>query len=120
MKVVVGKDGDIGRYLGENETSYHAEIQDDYWVEKANASIETVKACDGKGILSLKVPGSKAVFSIPDTTSSHVGTMIHEEGYVPEVYRCLGYVRGWFLVDISDKSGFVREEFVAWDAINSF
>lgn len=120
MKVVVGKDGDIGRYLGENETSYHAEIQDDYWVEKANASIETVKACDGQGILSLKVPGSKAVFSVPDTTSSHVGTMIHEEGYVPEVYRCLGYVRGWFLVDISDKSGFVREDFVAWDAINSF
>jgi len=120
MKVIVDNEGNVGRYIGENETSYQGERQDSYWIGKDKAHIETIKACDGQGILTLKNPGSKPVFNRPDTNSSVVGTMIHEQGYVPEAYHCLGYIRGWFLADIDGKSGFIQEELVDWDSINTF
>jgi len=120
MKVIVDNEGGAGRYISENETSYQGETQDTYWIEKDKAHIETMKACEGQGFLTLKEPGSKPVFSRSDTSSEVVGTMIHEQGYVPEVYRCLGYVNGWFLADVDGKSGYIREEFVNWDAINTF
>jgi len=120
MKVIVDNEGNIGRYIGENGTSYQGEIQDSYWVEKDKAKTETMKACEGQGILTLKDTGKKPVFSRPDTKSDAVGTMIHEQGYVPEVYRCLGYIRGWFLADVDGISGFIQEGLVNWDAINTF
>jgi len=120
MKVIVDNEGYVGRYLDENDTSYHGVIQDEYWIEKEKAHIETVKACDGRGFLSLKVPGKEFVYSSYDTNADVIGTMIYEDGYVPEVYNCLGYVKGWFMVDIDGKVGFIREELVNWDAVNSF
>jgi len=120
MMIIVDNEGMIGRYVGEDETSYHGEIQDDYWVEKDKAHIETVKAVDGRGILSLKEPGKKPAYSLPDVTSEVAGTLIHEEGYVPETYRCLGYLKGWFLADLNGVAGFIQEDLVAWDAVNSF
>jgi len=120
MNVIIDTDGTIGRYIGENENSYHGEIQDDYWISKDKARIDTIKACEGQGILTLKDNGKKPIFSRPDTKSDIVGELIHEPGYVPEVYRCLGYITGWYLVDFEGNSGFVKEEFVNWDAINTF
>ncbi len=78
-----------------------------------------MKAREGQGILTLKEPGTKPVFSRPDTDSDVVGTMIHEQGYAPEVYRCLGYFKGWFLADVDGKSGFIQENLIDWDSINS-
>lgn len=120
MKVIIDSEGNVGRYIGENETSYQGETQDFYWIEKDKARTEIMKACEGEGILTLKDTGTKPVFTRPDTQSDVAGTMIHEEGYVPEVYRCLGYTRGWFLADVDGKSGFIQEDLVNWDAINTF
>lgn len=120
MKVIIDTEGYVGRYIGENETSYQGEIQDTYWIDKNKARIELMKASEGQGIITLENFGTQPVFCRPDTKSDVIGTMIFEQGYVPEVYRCLGYACGWFLTDIDGKSGFIREELVGWDSINSF
>lgn len=120
MKVIIDNEGVVGRYIGENETSYQGEIQDTYRVEKDKARTEMFRACDGQGIITLKASGKKPVFSCPDIKSDVVGTMIYEEGYVPEVYSCLGYIKGWFLTDIDGKSGYIQENLVSWDPINTF
>jgi len=120
MKVIIDNEVNIGRYISENESSYQGEAQDSYWIEKDKARTEMIRACEGQGILTLKDTGKKPVFSRPDTMSDAVGTMIHEQGYVPEVYLCLGYFKGWFLADVDGKPGFIPEEMVSWDPINSF
>lgn len=120
MKVIIDSEGNVGRYIGENETSYQGETQDSYRIEKEKAHIDTMKACEGEGILTLKDTGKKPVFSRPDTESDTVGIIIHEQGYVPETYRCLGYIKGWFLADVDGIPGFIREELVNWDPINTF
>jgi len=120
MKVIIDDTGTMGRYISENETSYIGEIQDEYQIEKDKASTTIVKACEGRGILTLKDPGKKSAFELPDAKAEVIGTLIHEEGYIPEVYNCLGYIKGWFLAEIDGKTGFIQEEFVIWDAVNSF
>lgn len=119
-KVIIDDKGNVGRYIGENDTAYQGEIQDTYWIEKENAKTETVSAREGQGILTLKDPGRKPAFSCPDTNAAIIGHMLHEQGYVPEVYRCLGYIKGWFLADLDGKSGFIQESLASWDPINSF
>jgi len=52
--------------------------------------------------------------------SGAVGTMVYEEGYVPEVYKCLGYISGWFLTEIDGQTGYIQEDLVTWDAVNTF
>lgn len=120
MKVATDKYGNTARCIGESESSVHCETQDDYWVPRDSVSIELIIARCGQGIITLKEPGSRTVFCCPDATSRIVGTMVHEEGYVPEVYRCLGYINGWFLTEIDGKAGFIQEDLVIWDAINTF
>jgi len=118
--VIIDNEGNVGRYIGENETSYQGEIQDTYWIAKDEARIDTFRACEGQGILTLKEPGRMPAFSSSDEKASEVGSLIYEDGYVPEVYRCLGYIRGWFLVEVDGKTGFIPECHVNWDAVNSF
>lgn len=120
MKVATDKNGNVARCIGKNASSVHCEAQDDYWISKDSVSIETVCARNGQGILTLKETGSKPVFCHTDTDSEVVGTMIHEEGYVPEVYNCLGYINGWFMTEIDGKAGYIQEKLVIWDAINTF
>lgn len=120
MKVVIDPRGYVARYLGENETSVHCDIQDDYWLPKDSVSFDTLCARRGQGILFLNEPGRQSVFRSPDVNSDPVGTMIHERGELPETYRCLGYLCGWFLAEVNGRAGFIHESLVAWDAISSF
>lgn len=120
MKVIIDDEGTVGRYIGEDETSYQGDIQDTYWIAKNKATTEIFRACDGQGIITLKAPSKEPVFLRPDVNSDIVGTMVHEEGFVPEVYQCLGYIRGWFLAEVDGKPGFIRESLVNWDPINTF
>lgn len=120
MKVLVSDDGTVGRYVSEDETSYCGEIQDEYRVDKSKAHVELINAADGKGILTLKEPGTMPVFADPDTSSAVIGTMVHEEGYIPEVYRCLGYKNGWFKLEVNGQTGYVEEASAKWDAVDSF
>jgi len=120
MKVVIDRNGFAGRYIGEDKNSYEVESQDSFRISKDNATLETRRARDGQGILTLKNTGKKPVFKSPNTKSGVIGTMVHESGYIPEVYRCLGYIKGWFFTDVNGKSGFIQENLVCWDAINTF
>lgn len=119
-KVVIDQKGYVARYLGENDAFVHCDSQDDYWLPKDSVTFDTLCARCGQGILFLNEPGRQPVFRCPDAHSDHVGTMIHERGELPETYRCLGYIGGWFLAEVDGRAGFIHESLIAWDAINTF
>lgn len=77
-------------------------------------------ACEGKGIVFLKNEGTQPAYAAPDSLSNAVGNLEAIEGYYPEVYCCKGYKDGWFTIEIDGTEGYIREEYVYWDAICSF
>ena len=42
-----------------------------------------------------------------------------EWGYCPDSYSCKGYRDGWFAIEIEGVTGYVSEEYVWWDAIDT-
>ena len=125
MKVIVLEDGTVARFVAEDESTYTGDVQDTFTVDKDDASVEVWYACDGQGIVYLKDFGKVAAYSEPDdggcSGSGVVGTLVYEEGYVPETYRCLGYRDGWFKVELAGGVvGYVSEKYLVWDAIDSF
>ncbi len=41
-------------------------------------------------------------------------------GYVPDCYKCLGFVKGWFKVKVDGKVGYVRSDLLDWDGMCTF
>ena len=119
-EVIIAKDGTIARYVSEDEASYVGDIQDTFIISKKDATVETWYACDGKGFVYLKEFGETNAFLQPSSDSEVVGKLYFEQGYVPDTYRCLGYKDGWFKVEIGGQIGYVSEEYVNWDAIDTF
>ena len=119
-KVIVTKDGMIARYVSEDDTSYVGDIQDTFVIPKEDATVETWYACDGKGFVSLNVEGISPAYSAPDSLSDVVGKLQFESGYCPETYSCKGYKDGWFSIEIDGRIGYIREEYVCWDAIDTY
>lgn len=78
--------------------------------------------CSGTGGGPCSVVGSISGNGVGSCSGSGaVGTLVYEEGYVPETYRCLGYRDGWFKVGLTDGVvGYVNEKYIVWDAIDSF
>lgn len=120
MKVLLLKDGAVARFVSEGDSIYVGEIQDSFEVPKAEAEVETWYACDGKGVVYLKDCGSQPAFSQADETSAVIGQLRHDEGFVPDTYRCVGFRDGWFAVDVDGLVGYIMEDKVVWDAIDSF
>ena len=120
MKVVILEDGTAARFVSGSETSYIAEIQDEFEAPKDGARVETWYACDGKGVVWLKESGSQQVLSSPADTADAIGTLHCEDGELPCTYRCAGFRDGWFAVDMDGTVGYIREDKVVWDAIDSF
>lgn len=120
MSVLLLGDGSAARFEGETDQNYIGSIQDVFEVPKADAEVVTWYACDGKGIVYLKDFGALPAFSQADETSAVVGQLLYDEGYTPETYRCLGFRDGWFEIEFDGTPGFVREDQVIWDAIDSF
>ena len=118
-KVIITKDGMIARYVGEDEKSYIGEIQDDFIVPKEDAIVETWYACDGKGVISLSEEGAKPAYAAPDSLSATVGELRFERGYCPETYRCKGYRDGWFAIEMDGNTGYIREDLVCWDIMDT-
>lgn len=118
-KVIITNDGIVARYISENETSYFGDIQDDFTVPKKDARVETWYACDGKGNVLLSDPGTEPVYAAPDTLSKVIGKLEHIKGDCPESYLVAGYRDGWFAIEIVGNIGYVREEYVSWDAIDT-
>ena len=118
-KVIVTNDGIVARYLSEDETSYFGEIQDDFTVAKKEARVENWYACDGKGNVLLSEPGTEPVYAAPDSLSDVIGKLEHIKGDCPESYLVAGYKDGWFAIEMNGNVGYVREEYVSWDAIDT-
>ena len=117
-KVLVSdRDGSVmGYFLGTENDSYRALLQDEYFIPKDDAHPEIWKASDGKGYVSLTDPGTLDIHESPDAKSPVTGTLTYEDGFCPDVYECLGYSKGWFHI----AEGYVEEASVQWDAINTF
>ena len=114
--VVLDNDGVLlGRLVRTLDEGYETEAQDTAIVPKENARIEFWSARDGRGVVSLKNPGSETVFAFPDAESNVLGEATYEQGFCPECYPCLGYRRGWFRIEFEGKEGFISEEAAEWD-----
>ena len=119
-KVIISEGGMVARYLTEDEDNYIGEIQDSVWIPKSHAMVETWYASDGRGIVFLKESGVVPSYAEPDSMSGIAGNLIYEKSGCPGVYDCLEYKDGWFKIRISGIEGYVNEENVLWDAIDSF
>lgn len=120
MKVILLRDGAVARFVSESDSTYVGDIQDSFEVPKTEADVEIWYACDGKGVVFLKDFGVQPAFGQADETSSVAGQLRYDEGLVPVTYRCLGFKDGWFAIDVDGRTGYVREDKVIWDAIDSF
>lgn len=118
---VAVRDGDVlGMLVKTFDDSYVIEAQDTCRISKRSVDIELWSAYDGKGVVFLKEPGTSVVYENPDVDSAVLGTMMYEEGYVPETYTCLGYEPGWLKVSLDGKAGYVQETLVDWDFVCRF
>lgn len=120
-KVVVTTNGEVvGRYVKTNANSYTVESQDEGTVPKAGHKVVVFSAENGQGVLTCKKPGSVNVRSTPSTSGKIVGKMVYEEGDIPWACPCLGKANGWYKVKIDNAVGYVREDLVDWDPIDTF
>ena len=125
MKMVVDSKGEpVGRLIKINETTYTVGIQDNCEITKKGHRVVTFRAKNGQGVVYRdqtrtgninvrKAPSikSRVIAKISDTSAM---------GYVPETYPCLGKVKGWYKIRINGKVGYVREDLVVWDGMDTF
>ena len=118
-KVIITEGGMVARYLTEDEDNYIGGIQDTVWIPKSHAMVETWYASDGRGFVFLNEEGTRPAYAAPDSLSEVVGELRFEWGYCPDSYDVVGYRDGWFAIDMSGNVGYVSEEYVWWDAIDT-
>lgn len=122
MKMVVDSKGEVvGRYVKTNANSYSIFIQDDFDVPKAGHKVVTFSAENGQGVVWQKNDGTVNVRSIPSTSGSIVGKITYDpEDGVPMTYNCLGKENGWYKIKVNGKLGFVRQDLMEWDGMDTF
>lgn len=114
--IVALKDGKLlGQLMKSYDDKYLIEAQDTASVSKTGVSIEVWSAYDGAGVVCLKTPGTRPVYSAPDTSSESVGDMVYESGMCPECYPCKGYRPGWFCIALGKSEAYIQEEYAEWD-----
>ncbi len=120
-KVVISKDGVVGRYVSEDEKTYVADIQDCYTIDKDSARVEMRSAAAGQGIIYANVACNLyAGMSRQSKVLKRITNVFN--GELPDVFPCLGYRKGWFKTKIDGVVGYVNEKDggIIWDAICSF
>ena len=127
-KVVIDQQGHVSRYLADCGDSYLVDVQDYALVKKDKSRIKEYSAENGNGYLVVNdetVHTRVNVRKYPSVKSKKIGSIAYLPGELPEVYPCLGYVYEenngyWFKLKIGNKIGYVAEQFMIWDAINSY
>ncbi len=122
MKIVVDSKGEpVGRYIKTNETSYTVCIQDNCEITKKGHRVVTYRAVDGKGIVyrNYNVKGNINVRKGP-STKTRVVAQIPECDGIPDVFDCLGKVKGWYKIKINGKVGYVKGNLMSWDGMCTF
>lgn len=121
MKMVVDSAGNVvGRYVRTNADTYTVGVQDIFDVAKTGKKIVTFHAKKGQGIIWCRHIGRTPVYTTPSTKSDTIGYLVYEDGYVPETYPCMGKKKGWYMVRINGKTGYVRKGSVGWDGMDTF
>ncbi len=126
-KVVIDSNGNEARYIADCGDSYFISVQDFVFVKKAGSRIVEYDARKGKGCIYIAGDGARRVnVRRAPSTNSPVVCRISDSGeYVPEVYPCLGMVAGddgheWYKTKVNGKTGYIRQDLMQWDAINTF
>ncbi len=122
MKMVVDNKGNVvGRYVKTNATTYTVDVQDYGEVPKAGNRVVTYSATAGQGIVYRNQVrrGNINVRKGPSTSHTVIGKIRETDG-VPDTYPCLGKVNGWYKIRFNGKIGYVREDMVDWDGMDTF
>lgn len=129
-KVVVEDNGNIYRYIADCGDCYFVDAQDYGLVKKSQAHIEDYSAEAGQGCLTINTEMANRVNirSYPTTNSKIIATISDMPGDLPETFDCLGLVNStdkefgyqWYKVSIDGKTGYIRQDLMLWDAINTY
>ena len=123
MKMVVDKDGEpVGRFVRENANTFTIDVQDTAEVPKEGLKVVTFKAVNGEGYVfrDQKRVGNINVRKGPSTQTTVIAKIADTSGSLPEVYPCLGLVKGWYKILIDKKIGYVRSDLMCWDGMVTF
>lgn len=131
-KVVIEKNGDVTRFIGESGENYLVDAQDYGMVRKNDAKVVEFSAENGEGWLIIRNDEGQGVNvrKQPTTESPILCTIRDIVGELPIAYPCLGlvkhynakrdYTEEWFKIDIDGKVGYVRSDLMIWDSINTY
>lgn len=125
MKMVVDSRGNVvGRLVKVNSRTYTVDVQDTYDVPKAGHRVVTYSASKGQGVVfrDQTRTGYFNVRKSPSTNSAVIAKIADNtiEGVVPDCYKCLGKVNGWYKIRINGKVGYVRQDLMEWDGMCTF
>lgn len=127
-RVVVDSEGNVSRYLANCGDSYFVEAQDYGLVKKSEGRILEYSADKGQGCLVISsdvASGRVNVRLHPTVKSRRITTLVYRKGFLPDVYPCLGLVSGadgwqWYKLKVGNKTGYVRQDLMTWDAIDTY
>lgn len=120
MKMVVDYHGNlVGRYVRTNSSTYTVAVQDTYDVPKAGNRLVTYSAKNGQGIL-YTYRTHVNIRQEPTTDSPVVTQISYDKNSVPETYPCLGKVNDWYKILVNGRKGYVRQDLVVWDGMDTF
>ena len=126
--VVIDAGGNVSRYVADEGDYFLVLVQDTARVEKEGSRLDIFSAKNGQGIIIINDQKARRVNvrQLPTTQSAVVSTISNLEGELPEVLPCNGLVRGthdhyrWFKTEINGHAGYIREDLMLWDAINTY
>ncbi len=130
-KVVIDRQGNVGRYLADCGDSYLVMVQDYALVKKSESHIEEYSARKGQGVVMLNTEAVTTRLNVrqrPNETCKKIGTIAAKEGELPEVFRCLGLVEDdtkkwgglWWKIQFGNTVGYVAEQYMLWDSIDTY
>ena len=129
-KVVVDRQGQVSRYIANCGDNYFIDVQDYGLVKKSESHIEEYAAEKGQGYLVINdaMAHRVNVRQRPTTESAIVGQISYHANELPDVFPCLGLVEGqgrsnawqWFKLRIGNTTGYVRQDLMVWDPIDSY
>lgn len=120
MFVVLRDDEPLGQLIKTMEDCYEIETQEITEIPKEGVEVRHWSAYDGKGVVYPKNPGTVQVYAEPSADAQFIGEIKYEEGFCPDTFKCLGYVRDWFRIEYNGVEGYVEEKVAEWDFADRF